>query len=85
MTNVQDGAGAYLRFSYNHQGLITNVNNSYGMVYQMFSSDALDRPIEVIGNNNIIVSFDYDGLNRVVDRVWQDLSEDYFRIFKQTA
>jgi len=78
MTSAADGAGAFLEFSFNNQGLITNANNNYGIIFQMFSSDILDRPIQVIGHNNVIVSFDYDALNRVVDRVWQDLSADYF-------
>ena len=71
LTSASDGLGRALNFFYNNQGLVTTVSNTAGplgfVVY-----DALDRPIQITDANNITITNQFDLLNRITLRTWQD-------------
>ncbi len=71
VTRVADGLGKALTYGYNNQGLVTTVSNAYGLVERVVY-DAVDRPIQVTDANSVTVTNQFDLLNRLTARIWQD-------------
>lgn len=71
ITQAADGQGRFLNFGYNNQGLVNSVANFYGTVLQVVY-DGLNRPSTVIDANGVAVTNQFDLVNRLTARTWQD-------------
>jgi RHS repeat-associated protein len=71
VTGAADGLGKALSFGYNNQGLVTVVSNAYGAL-ESAVYDIANRPIQVTDANNVTVTNQFDLLNRLTARIWQD-------------
>jgi RHS repeat-associated protein len=77
LTASADGAGRTLNFGYNNQGLVTSVSNAFGSVLQTVY-DGLNRPITITDANGVTITNQFDLLNRLTARTWQDnIGETY--------
>jgi RHS repeat-associated protein len=77
LTQVADGAGRWLKFGYNNQGLVTGVTNANGTL-QSVVFDVMDRPIQATDANGVTVTNSFDALGRLLKQTWPDgISEGY--------
>ncbi|HEV2208624.1 MAG TPA: hypothetical protein VG167_07600, partial [Verrucomicrobiae bacterium] len=73
----EDDGGRELMLGYNNQGLVTNISNSFGRVQQAIY-DSLNRPITITDANGVSMTNQFDLLNRLTSRTWQDNFSESF-------
>jgi RHS repeat-associated protein len=71
LTQLSDGAGRWLQFGHNIQGLVTGVTNANGTL-QSTVFDAVNRPIQTTDANGVTVTNQFDLLNRLLKQTWPD-------------
>ncbi len=71
VTNVIDTSGASLTNWFNNQGLLFLSSNSIGRVRSV-TYDKLDRAIQTIGGNGVLVTNSFDLLDRLLTRTYPD-------------
>ncbi len=65
---VSDALNSFSK-NYDNLNRLTSVTNAYGAVWQGVY-DVADRSIQTTDANNVTVNYNFDGLNRLLSRVW---------------
>lgn len=77
LTASKDGASRLLNYGYNNRGLVTTVSNVYGQVLRVLY-DGMNRPVTITDANGVTVTNQFDLMNRLIARTWQDGLGDRF-------